>query len=203
MTGVGERSEVNSLCVFCGSSKGGNGLYAAAAADLGRLLARRGLTLVYGGGNVGLMGVLARAALGEGGRVVGVIPEHLMAFEVALPEATEMRVVSSMHERKALMADLSDAFVALPGGLGTLEELFEVWTWAQLGLHRKPLALLDAGGYFAPLVSFLDHAVAEGFLKPVHRGMVLVESESEALLDALMGYRIPDEALDLQRWIER
>ncbi|MEW5764606.1 MAG: TIGR00730 family Rossman fold protein [Acidobacteriota bacterium] len=194
---------MDSVCVFCGSSKGANGVYAAAAAELGRLLARRGLALVYGGGNVGLMGTLARAALEEGGRVVGVIPEHLMTFEVALPEATEMRVVSSMHERKALMADLSDAFVALPGGLGTLEELFEVWTWAQLGLHRKPLALLDAGGYFAPLVGFLDHAVAEGFLKPVHRGMVLVEREPAALLDALVGYRIPEEALDLQRWIER
>jgi hypothetical protein len=194
---------MEAICVFCGSSKGANGLYASVAVELGRLLARRGIRLIYGGGNVGLMGVLARAALQEGGRVVGVIPEHLMAFEVSLPEATEMHVVGSMHERKALMADLSEAFVALPGGLGTLEELFEVWTWAQLGLHRKPLALLDAGGYFAPLVAFLDHAMEEGFLKPVHRGMVLVEKEPARLLDALASHRIPDEALDLGRWIDR
>ena len=168
---------MKSVAVFCGSSKGRNGLYAAAAEELGRLLALRGTTLVYGGGNIGLMGVLARAALCAGGRVVGVIPEHLAAYEVALPEATEMRVVSSMHERKALMADLSEAFLALPGGLGTLEEFFEVWTWAQLGLHRKPLGLLDAGGFFGPLVRFLDHAVSEGFVRPVHRQLVVVDSD--------------------------
>lgn len=194
---------MKSVAVFCGSSKGRNGLYSAAAEELGRLLARRGTTLVYGGGNVGLMGVLARAALSEGGRVVGVIPEHLVAYEVALPQATEMRVVASMHERKALMADLSEAFVALPGGLGTLEEFFEVWTWAQLGLHRKPLGILDAGGYFAPLVAFLDHAVSEGFVRPVHRGLVVVENAPLPLLEALERYRPPEGARDLARWIER
>ena len=194
---------MKSVAVFCGSSKGRNGLYAAAAEELGRLLALRGTTLVYGGGNIGLMGVLARAALGAGGRVVGVIPEHLAAYEVALPEATEMRVVSSMHERKALMADLSEAFLALPGGLGTLEEFFEVWTWAQLGLHRKPLGLLDAGGFFGPLVRFLDHAVSEGFVRPVHRQLVVVDSDPERLLCALEGYRVPDGARDIGRWIER
>lgn len=194
---------MRSIAVFCGSSKGRNGLYAEAAERLGRLLAQEGVTLVYGGGNVGLMGILARAALQEGGRVVGVIPEHLMAYEVALPEATEMRVVASMHERKALMADLSQAFVALPGGLGTLEEFFEVWTWAQLGLHRKPLGLLDAGGYFGPLVRFLDHAVSEGFVRPVHRELVVVEEDPRRLLGALRRYRPPEGARDLERWIER
>jgi len=194
---------MRSVAVFCGSSKGANGLYSAAAEELGRLLGRRGITLVYGGGNVGLMGVLARAALGEGGRVVGVIPEHLLPYEVALPEATEMRVVASMHERKALMADLAEAFVTLPGGLGTMEEFFEVWTWAQLGLHRKPLGLLDAGGYFDPLVRFLDHAVSEGFVRPVHRGLVVVERAPARLLRALEGYRPPEGSEDLARWIER
>jgi uncharacterized protein (TIGR00730 family) len=194
---------VRSVAVFCGSSKGANGLYSAAAEELGRLLGRQGIMLVYGGGNVGLMGVLARAALGEGGRVVGVIPEHLLTFEVALPEATEMRVVASMHERKALMADLAEAFITLPGGLGTMEEFFEVWTWAQLGLHRKPQGLLDAGGYFAPLVRFLDHAVAEGFVRPVHRELVVVERDPALLLRALEGYRPPEGAEDLSRWIER
>ncbi|MGC8763975.1 MAG: TIGR00730 family Rossman fold protein [Acidobacteriota bacterium] len=194
---------MRSIAVFCGSSKGKNGLYAEATERLGRLLAQEGVTLVYGGGNVGLMGILARAALQEGGRVIGVIPEHLMAYEVALPEATQMHVVSSMHERKALMADLSEAFVALPGGLGTLEEFFEVWTWAQLGLHRKPLGLLDAGGYFGPLVRFLDHAVAEGFVRPIHRELVVVEEDPRRLLNALEAYRPPEGARDLGRWIER
>lgn len=194
---------MKSVAVFCGASKGRNGLYTRAAEDLGRLLARRRITLVYGGGNVGLMGVLARAALEEGGRVVGVIPEQLMAYEVALPEATKMHVVGSMHERKALMADLSEAFLALPGGLGTLEEFFEVWTWAQLGLQRKPLGLLNVGGYFTPLVAFLDHAVREGFLRAVHKDLVVVEEAPRPLLDALERYRPPEGVEDLNRWIER
>jgi uncharacterized protein (TIGR00730 family) len=147
---------------------------------------------VYGGGNVGLMGILADAALGAGARVVGVIPEALVARELAHAGLSELRVVGSMHERKALMAELADAFIALPGGLGTLDELFEVWTWAQLGLHARPIGLLDVEGFFQPLVAHLDRAVAEGFVRPQHRAMVVIEGEPERLLDRFAAYRAPD-----------
>jgi uncharacterized protein (TIGR00730 family) len=186
------------LCVFCGSSSGSRPAYAAAARALGEALARRGLGLVTGGGRVGLMGVIADASMGAGGEVIGVIPEALAAKEVAHAGLTELRVVGSMHERKAMMAELSDGFVALPGGFGTLEEFFEVLTWAQLGLHPKPCALLNVAGFYAPLLALLDHAVAEGFVKPIHRALVLVEEEPERLLDRIRDYRPPV----VQRWIE-
>lgn len=176
---------LETLCVFCGSSAGDDPAYAAAARTLGRLLARRGVTLVYGGGSVGMMGALADAALAEGGRVVGVIPRFMADLELAHAKATEMHVVGSMHDRKALMARLSDAFAALPGGLGTLEELFEVWTWAQLGLHRKPMGLLNTAGYFDDLDAFLKNAAARGFLKDDHRRLVTVRRDPGGLLDRL------------------
>jgi uncharacterized protein (TIGR00730 family) len=157
------------ICVFCGSSFGTRPEYAESARQIGRLIAESGLELVYGGGNVGLMGLVADAALAAGGKVIGVIPEALMRWEVGHLDLTELRVVASMHERKATMAELSDGFIALAGGIGTMEELFEVWTWGQLGLHAKPLGFLDVAGYYAHLHAFLDHMTAEGFLKPRHR----------------------------------
>jgi uncharacterized protein (TIGR00730 family) len=187
------------VCVFCGSSSGARPEYAEVAAGFGRALAARGIELVYGGGCVGLMGVLADATLAAGGHVIGVIPQSLVDWEVAHTRLPDLRVVGSMHERKALMAELADAFVALPGGLGTLEELFEVWTWAQLGLHAKPCGLLDARAYFGQLRGFVDHAVAEGFLRPEHRAMLVVEQTPEALLDELAAYRPPV----IDKWIDR
>jgi uncharacterized protein (TIGR00730 family) len=179
------------LCVFCGSSPGARPEYRAAAAELGRALASRGIGVVYGGASVGLMGVLADAALAAGGEVIGVIPRALLAREVGHSSLPDLRIVGSMHERKALMAELADGFVALPGGIGTLEELFEVWTWAQLGEHEKPCALLDVAGYYRPLLSFVDHQVAEGFVRPEHRRMLVVASDPVGLLDALAAYVPP------------
>jgi uncharacterized protein (TIGR00730 family) len=183
---------VRSVCVFCGSSAGARPEYATAAETLGREIARRGLTLVYGAGNVGLMGVVADACLAEGGRVVGFIPESLVAWEVAHEGLTERYVTRSMHERKMGMADRADAFVALPGGVGTFEELFEVLTWAQLGIHNKPVALLNTAGFYDPLLALLDHAVAERFLRPEHRALLLHERDDPArLLDRLAAYVPP------------
>jgi uncharacterized protein (TIGR00730 family) len=183
------------ICVFCGSRPGAGDAYVAAARSLGRTLAVRGLGVVYGGGNVGLMGELADAALAGGGEVIGVIPEALVQQEVAHTGLTELRVVRSMHERKAQMADLSDAFVALPGGMGTFEELFEILTWAQLGFHEKPSGLLDVGGYFAPLLELLDHAVSEGFVRPRHRALLLHAASADDLLEAFAHRRAaPDSA---------
>lgn len=179
------------VCVFCGSSAGNRPEYAQAARDLGRMLAERGLGLVYGGGNVGLMGLVADAAMAAGTEVIGIIPEALMRLEVGHREVTELRVVGSMHERKAMMADLSDAFIALPGGIGTMEELFEVWTWGQLGLHAKPAGFLDVAGYYDHLHAFLDHMTAEGFLKERHRRMVAVASDPAELLDGFAAYAPP------------
>lgn len=179
------------VCVFCGSNAGTNPAYAQAARALGRLLAERGLGLVYGGGNVGLMGIVAEAVMQAGGTVIGVIPESLMRLEVGARDITELHVVESMHERKAMMAELSDAFIALPGGIGTMEELFEVWTWGQLGLHGKPAAFLDVAGYYSHLHTFLDHMVDEGFLKPRHRQMVAVSSDAARLLDGFAAYQPP------------
>ncbi len=180
------------LCVFCGSSAGDDPAFAEAAAAVGGALAERRITLVYGGGNVGLMGVLADAALRAGGEVIGVIPKALMEWEVGHLGLSDLRVVDSMHERKALMAELSDGFAALPGGIGTLEEFFEIWTWAQLGVHHKPCGLLNAKGYYDPLVAFLDAMVERGFLKPRHRSMAIVEREVGPLLAALEAYRPPE-----------
>jgi hypothetical protein len=187
------------LCVYCGSNAGARPEYAAAARGLARSLAERGLGLVYGGGNVGLMGILADEALARGCEVIGVIPRALAEREVAHAGITRLEIVESMHERKARMAELADAFLALPGGLGTLEELFEVWTWTQLGFHAKPCGLLDVAGYYAPLVGFLERSVAEGFLRPEHRSALLVGSDADALLDALAGWR----AAPLGKWLDR
>jgi uncharacterized protein (TIGR00730 family) len=186
------------VCVFCGSSPGSNGRYLEIAREVGRTLARRGLGLVYGGGSVGLMGAVATSALEAGGEVDGVIPRALEARELAHGGLTRLHRVASMHERKAKMNELSDAFVALPGGMGTLEELSEILTWAQLGLHAKPCGLLDVEGYYRPLVAYFDHAVAEGFLRPEHRQLVLVGGEVESLLDAFERYEPPA----VRRWID-
>ncbi len=190
---------MNTICVFLGSNPGRNHLYQEAARATGRELARRGLGVVYGGSNVGLMRVLADSALEAGGRVIGVIPEALRQKEIAHPGLTELRVVASMHERKAMMADLSDAFIALPGGLGTLEELCEILTWAQLGFHRKPCGLLDVDGYYGPLNVFLDHAVHEGFVVGAHRNMLLSATTPGALLDLFADYAPPC----VDKWIEK
>jgi hypothetical protein len=187
------------LCVFSGSSPGGHPAYVQAAEELGRALAAHDLGLVYGGAQVGLMGAIADAALEAGGEVVGVIPQALVDREIAHTGLSELHVVGSMHERKAKMADLSDGFVALPGGMGTLEELFEVSTWTQLGLHSKPLGLLDVRGYYAQLAAFLDHAVAERFVTAEHREMLVVEQRAEALIEAFRRWRPPARA----KWIDR
>lgn len=176
------------MCVFCGSNPGTRPAYGATARAMGEELARRGLRLVYGGGAVGLMGALADAALGAGGEVVGVVPEALVAKEVGHPGLSELRVVGSMHERKALMADLADAFVALPGGFGTFEEFCEVLTWSQLGLQEKPCALLDVEAFYAPLLGLFDQAVAEGFARPEHRALVLRAERAPQVLDLLAAY---------------
>jgi uncharacterized protein (TIGR00730 family) len=173
------------VCVFCGSAPGENPVFAAAARAFGRLLAARGTTLVYGGGHVGLMGIVADAVLVAGGRVIGVIPERLAERELAHRGLTELFVLPSMHERKAKMASLADAFVALPGGLGTLDELFEIWTWAQLGFHDKPIGLLDVDGFFAPLLELTRHMVEQGFVRAPQLDLVLTERDAEALLDGL------------------
>jgi uncharacterized protein (TIGR00730 family) len=188
------------ICVFCGASPGARPEYAQATTELARTLVADGIGVVYGGGGVGLMGVLADGVLVEGGEIIGVIPRALVDREIAHRDVTDMRVVGSMHERKALMAELADAFIALPGGLGTLEELFEVYTWAQLGLHRKPCALLNVQGYYDGVEDFLSHAVEERFLREDHREMLMVESEPRALIERLREFE-PDAALP--KWIDR
>ncbi len=170
------------ICVFCGSSPGRRPAYAEAARHLGNLLAQRHLELVYGGGCVGLMGIVADAALAAGGKVIGVIPESLVIKEIVHESLPDLRVVKSMHERKALMAELSDGFIALPGGFGTYEEFCEILTWGQLGLHKKPFGLLNVEGFYDPLLALFDHAVAEEFIRLSHRAQVLVENSAEALL---------------------
>ena len=182
---------MKSVCVYCGSSTGVRPEFAEGARALAGLLVERGLQLVYGGGGVGLMGVVADAVLERGGQVVGVIPRALATRELAHRGLSQMHVVGSMHERKALMAELSDAFVALPGGIGTLDELFEIWTWAQLGLHRKPCGLLNVEHFFDGLVNFLDHTTAQGFLQPVHRQMLIEATCPAELLDRLADYQPP------------
>lgn len=176
--------------MFCGSDLGTNPVYRNAAVTLGRLLAERGIELVYGGGNIGLMGVLADAVLQAQGRVIGVIPESLMAKEVGHTGLTDLRVVKSMHERKGLMSDLSDGFIALPGGFGTFEEFCEVVTWSQLGIQSKPCGLLNVGGYYDPLLELFDRAVREGFLHEENRRLVLEDHDAEGLL-AKMGHFVP------------
>jgi uncharacterized protein (TIGR00730 family) len=189
---------LHSICVFCGSSEGASPAFRDAAAALGRLLAEKGLRLVYGGGQVGLMGVLASAAVAAGGDVVGIIPRALLAREAGTQLADDLRIVGSMHERKALMAELADGFIALPGGYGTLEELCEMVTWAQLGIHDKPCGLLDVEGYFSPLIAQFDLAVDSGFLQPEHRRLILTERDSARLLDLMAAYVAPPT----MRWID-
>lgn len=174
------------VCVFCGSRSGERSIYADTAAALGTLLARRGFGLVYGGGNIGLMGIIADAALAAGGEVIGVIPQHLLEREVAHTGLTQLHVVDSMHTRKALMADIADVFVAAPGGFGTLDELCEILTWAQLGLHGKPCGLLNVAGYFDPLLGMFDQATREGFLSAQHRQLIISEHDTQYLIDRLV-----------------
>ena len=190
---------MRSICVFCGSNAGAGESYAAATRALARAIAARGLRLVFGGGSIGLMGVLAGAALEAGGQVIGVTPRRLVEKELVRGDLSELHVVETMMERKALMAELSDAFVALPGGFGTLDELFEMLTWMQLGYQRKACALLDVDGYYGRLAAFLDHAVAQRFVTPAHRAMLIVEQEPQAVLDRLAAAPPPASS----KWMDR
>lgn len=190
---------MHNICVFCGSSPGFDDAYAQAATVLGETLVRNGLGLVFGGGQVGLMGKVADAVMAAGGRAVGVIPRALAVRELMHTGLTKLHVVESMHERKALMAALSDGFIALPGGLGTFEEFFEVLTWAQLGLHQKPCALLDVRGYYSPLVAFVDHSCLEGFVRAEHRDMFLVDEDPQSLLDRMRTHAPPQ----VPKWLRR
>lgn len=183
---------MRSICVFCGSSAGRNSNYKGAAVELGRLLAQKDLQLVYGGGNIGLMGEIAQSVIKSGGKAIGVIPRFLVEKELVYDKLTEIRVVESMHERKAIMADLADAFIAMPGGFGTLEETVEVLTWAQLGLHEKPIGLLNIDGYYSHLNKFFDHMIAEGFLMREYKDMLLVRDDPDGLLDSLSTFEMPE-----------
>lgn len=192
---------MNAVCLYLGSSPGARPEYEAAVSELATMIAQRGMTLVYGGGNVGLMGVAANAALAAGGKVIGVIPADIADKEVGHHGLTELQVVDSMHERKMRMAKLADGIIALPGGLGTLEELFEMLTWSQLGFHNKPIGLLNVTGYFDLLLAFLDHMVVERFVKQDHRDLLMVERDPELLLDRLANHepRAVDKWLDMDR----
>ncbi|MCP1677102.1 uncharacterized protein (TIGR00730 family) [Natronocella acetinitrilica] len=190
---------MKNVCVYCGSSPGRQPTYADAANSLGRLLAEREIGLIYGGARVGIMGMVADAVLAHGGRAVGVIPESLMQKELAHQGLAELHVTTSMHERKMMMADLSDGFIAMPGGVGTLEEIFEAWTWAQLGFHRKPCGLLNVAGYYDHLSVFLDHTVTEQFVRERHRGQLMVETDPATLLDRFIGYK----PTAMPKWIDR
>jgi uncharacterized protein (TIGR00730 family) len=191
---------VERICVFCGASPGARPEYAEATSELARLLVADGVGVVFGGGGVGLMGALADAVLAEGGEIIGVIPRALVDREVAHRDVSDMRVVGSMHERKALMAELAEAFVALPGGIGTLEELFEVYTWAQLGLHGKPCGLLNAEGYYDGVAAFLAHAVEERFLHQETRDLLVVERDPAALIERLKAF---EPRAVIPKWIDR
>lgn len=182
---------MKSVCVYCGSNSGADPAFIAAARQAGQVIAGRGLTLVYGGGQVGLMGEIADAALAAGGRVEGVIPEFLALKEIAHMELSALHVVKSMHARKAKMVRLAQAFIALPGGIGTMEEMFEIWTWAQLGQHRHPVGLLNVNGYYDDLVAFLDKMTSQGFLASNHRGALMVSDRVEDLLDQFAAYEAP------------
>jgi uncharacterized protein (TIGR00730 family) len=184
-------TDIRRLAVFCGSNPGSRPEYMESARQLGRLLAERGITVVYGGSNVGLMSALADTVLDNLGDIIGVIPRTLVEREVANTALTDLRIVETMHERKAVMAALADGFIALPGGIGTLEEFFETWTWGQLGMHTKPCGLLNVAGYFDPLLTFLDRSVEERFVRDVHRSMVIVESDPAKLLARFEAYEPP------------
>ncbi|HYG41481.1 MAG TPA: TIGR00730 family Rossman fold protein [Bordetella sp.] len=190
--------KLQNICVYCGSNGGRIPAYADGARELARELVRRDIGLVYGGASVGIMGIVADAVMAEGGRVIGIIPEPLMRKELGHGGLTELHVVQSMHERKTMMAERSDGFVALPGGAGTLEEIFETWTWAQLGMHQKPCGLLNIAGYYDQLAGFLDHSVQESFMRAEHRAMLVVESQPAALLDRYAAYQPPT----VSKWID-
>jgi uncharacterized protein (TIGR00730 family) len=192
-------SRLSAVAVYCGSNSGTDPAYAAAAAALGRTLADRGIRLVFGGGDVGLMGVVSGAVLGSGGEAHGVITEALRVKEIARGGLTSLRVVETMHERKAIMADAADAFVMLPGGFGTFDEFFEVVTWTQLGIHVKPCGILDVAGYFAPLLAMIDGAVRAGFVHPAHRDLVIVDDDPARLLDRLAGWT----PVAVSKWLDR
>ncbi len=187
------------ICVFCGSSFGRSDLYKDAAHRLGERVAEKGYGLVYGGASIGLMGAVADGALKAGGEVIGVLPKALASLEIAHTGLTDLKIVSSMHERKAIMASLSDAFIALPGGIGTLEEAFEIWTWTQLGLHRKPIGLMNVDGFYDKLASFLDQLVEEQFVKSEHRRILLSDADPATLIDKLMDHELPTS----MKWIDR
>ena len=189
---------VKRVCVFCGSSPGSRPEYVEKARELGRILAENKIGLVYGGARIGVMGAVAAAALEAKGEVIGVIPRDLVKKEVAFTDITDLRVVNSMHERKALMAELSDGFIALPGGLGTIEEIFEIITWAQLGIHKKPCGFLNVCGYYDKIIEFVDHAVQEQFIGPAGRQLVLVDDDPAALLKKFQGYQPP--TVDKAAW---
>lgn len=186
------------ICVFCGSSPGIRPAYKIAAQTLGRRIAERNITLVYGGASVGLMGAVADAALKAGGDVIGVLPEALADHEIAHEHLSELHIVGSMHERKKMMADFSNAFIALPGGIGTLEETFEVWTWSQLSIHKKAIGLLNVDGYYDKLTSFLDHVVTEGFVKPVHRDIMVTDQNPDTLINKLLSVDVPTD----RKWVD-
>ncbi|MDQ2665744.1 MAG: TIGR00730 family Rossman fold protein [Gemmatimonadota bacterium] len=190
---------LHTVCVFCAAGDGRDPVYVKQALEMGRYLAESGRRIVYGGGRTGLMGALAEGALAAGGEIIGIMPKHLVDHEVAHTGLTELRVVASMHERKAMLAELSDGFLAMPGGLGTLEELFEIWTWGQLGLHRKPYGVLNVNGYFSPLLQFLDHAVTEQFVRPEYRALLVVDTEPAALIAQMESMEPPP----LPRWVQR
>jgi hypothetical protein len=190
----------NNLCIYCGSAAGADARFAESARRVGQAIARHGFGLVYGGGDVGLMGIAAAAALEAGGRVIGVIPEALVAREIAHRGLTELHVVRDMHERKAMMANRSNAFLTMPGGIGTFEEFFETLSWATLGLHRKAMGVLNVAGYFNPLIALLDHAVEQQFVRAENRGLLLVSDDPEALVAGVMrqpGARSPHQEIDL------
>ena len=191
---------MRSVCVYCGSSTGKDHVYVETAIDMGKTLAKHGLDLVYGGGNIGIMGIVADSTLNSGGRAIGVIPQALVDREIAHQGLTELHITDDMHQRKSKMAELSDAFIALPGGLGTLEEIFEIWTWNQLGLHKKPIALLNTKDYYSGLLHFLDNAVEEGFIKEAHRHLVIVNSDPQELVMQLKTYVpiVSDKLSDLR-----
>jgi len=190
---------INSICIYCGSSPGRHEAYGAAARDLAEALVSRNIRLIYGGAGIGIMGTVADRVLQLGGEAIGVIPKALAHKEVAHPNLTELHVTQSMHERKMLMAELADGFIALPGGIGTLEELFEIWTWAQLGFHQKPCGVLNVAGYYDALITFLDHVAAEQFVKPHHRDMLMVEADPNLLLDRYVNYQPPAVKLWLSK----
>ncbi|MCQ8117516.1 TIGR00730 family Rossman fold protein [Methylomonas rosea] len=192
-------TSINSICIYCGSSSGRLEAYGEAAQALAAALVSRNIRLIYGGAGIGIMGMVADQVLKLGGQAIGVIPKALAHKEVAHPNLTELHVTQSMHERKMLMAELADGFIALPGGIGTLEELFEIWTWAQLGFHQKPCGLLNVAGYYDALINFLDHVAAEQFVKPHHRGMLMVEADPQVLLDRYVNYQPPA----VKHWVNK